>query len=152
MRDFNDAAREKKSTRIKLPGNSGNLSEQKHARLEADIKASLRDGYLPCPAAWKIAREAGVTKIAVGEACDRMGIRVTDCQIGFFKKSKTPYENDGRENIDEGAVSELRQLGGRLTCAGVFELAKKHKIKPLTLSHEAGALGVKIGECQLGCF
>lgn len=152
MRDFNDTAREKKSTRIELPVNPDRLSEEMLARLEADIKASLRDGYLPCPASWRIAREAGVTKIAVGEACDRLGIRVTDCQIGFFKKSKTPYENTSRENIDEGAVSELKQLGGRLTCAGIFDLAQKYKVKPITLSHEAGALGLKIRECQLGCF
>jgi len=154
MRDFDDAAKEKKSARIELPINPDKLSEERLSELEAEIKTCLKSGYLPCPAAWKIARKAGVTKIAVGEVCDRLGIRVTDCQIGFFKKVKTPYDDAGQENMSDEADRALRELSrdNRLTCASIFELAKRYKTKPITVSRQAGALGLKIRECQLGCF
>ena len=66
MRDFNEADKEKKSTRIQIPSNPDNLSEEKLTQLESKVRASLKDGYLPCPVGWKIAKEASVTKIAVG--------------------------------------------------------------------------------------
>ena len=90
MRDFNEADRKKKDTRIRIQGNPSNLSKEALSHLEESVKASLLDGYLPCPAAWKIAKEINVPKIAVGEVTDRLGKRITNCQIGCFKIEKTP--------------------------------------------------------------
>jgi hypothetical protein len=39
-----------------------------------------------------------------------------------------------------------------LTCSTVFELARRLKKKPLKLSEAANVLGLKIRDCQLGCF
>ena len=75
MRDFNEADKGKKSTRIQIPSNPDNLSEGKLTQLESKVKASLKDGYLSCPVGWKIAKEANVDKIAVGEIADRLGNR-----------------------------------------------------------------------------
>jgi len=63
MRDFNEASKAKKSTRIQIPNNPDNLSKEELSHLESMVKASLTDGYLPCPVAWKIAKEASVKKL-----------------------------------------------------------------------------------------
>ena len=88
MRDFNEKDKKKKRERIALPDNPANLPAEKLSELESTVSSSLRDGYMPCPLAWKIAREADVPRIAVGAVIDKMGRRVTDCQIGCFKIEK----------------------------------------------------------------
>ncbi|GAI11094.1 unnamed protein product, partial [marine sediment metagenome] len=75
MRDFNETDKKKKKARIQIPENPANLSKEKLLQLEDKVKASLKDGYLSCPIAWKIAKEADVPKIAVGEITDRLSIR-----------------------------------------------------------------------------
>ncbi len=53
-------------------------------QLEARIKASLVKGRLPCPVAFKISEEMKVSKKEIGEACNKMGIKVSNCQLGCF--------------------------------------------------------------------
>lgn len=53
-------------------------------QLEARIKASLVKGRLPCPVAFKISEEMKVSKKEIGEACNKMGIKVSACQLGCF--------------------------------------------------------------------
>jgi hypothetical protein len=154
MRKFDEASKAKKALRIQVPANPDRLSGELLAALEAEIKASLRDGHLPCPAAWKISREAGVSRLAAGEIADRLGIRVSGCQIGFFKKNKTPYTEPAGKLVDDEVAAVLEQLSKskQLTCAGIFEIAQRFKLKPLDVSHAASARGLVIRECQLGCF
>jgi hypothetical protein len=154
MRDFNEADKVKKNARIQIPSNPDNLSEEKLAQLEGMMKESLKDGYLSCPIAWKIAKESNVTKIAVGEIADRLGVRIADCQIGFFKKDKTSYDDPEHKSIDSGIITALKTLNEnkQLTCTKVFDLAHQYKQKPITISNEAGVQGLKIYSCQLGCF
>ncbi|MFC1847035.1 hypothetical protein ACFLYS_03150 [Chloroflexota bacterium] len=154
MRDFNETDKSKKNARIRIPNNPDGLSKEELAQLEGMVKKSLKNGYLSCPIAWKIAKEASVTKIAVGEIADRLGVRIADCQIGFFKKDKTLYNNPEHKSIDSEIITMLKTLNenNQLTCAKVFDLAKQFKLKPITISNEAGAQGLKIYSCQLGCF
>ena len=107
MRSFGEADRKKKKTRIQLQENPGKLSNEVLSQLEDTVKASLKDGYLPCAVAFKIAKEAQVPKVAVGEMTDRLGIRVTNCQIGCFKVDKTIHDNSAHEDLDDGIVSKL---------------------------------------------
>ncbi len=53
-------------------------------KLDEKIKASLVDGKLPCAAAFRIAGEFKITPREVGEACNRLQIRVRACQLGCF--------------------------------------------------------------------
>lgn len=154
MRDFNQADRKKKTSRIQVRENPANLSKEKLSELESKVKESLKEGYLACPVAWKIAKDEGVPKIAVGEIADRLGIRVTDCQLGCFKVEKMVYDNPDHKPIDSKIVTELEKLIERneLTCPKVFELARKYKVKPLDIANEVSARGLKFLECQLGCF
>jgi hypothetical protein len=155
MRKFDEADREKKGTRIQIQENPANLSGEMVMRLENTVKSSLKDGYLPCPAAWKIAREADVPKIAVGEVADRLGIRVTDCQLGCFKVEKTPYdESNQKSSIDAEIAARIETLGesNKLTCENVFTLAKEMKLPPMAIADAVNNLDLKIRQCQLGCF
>jgi hypothetical protein len=154
MRDFNEADRRKKNTRIRIQENPGNLSKEVLSQLEDTVRASLKGGYLPCPIAWKIAKEANVPKVAIGEITDRLGIRITNCQIGCFKIEKTPYDNSVHKNIDGEIIAMLETLkeNNQLTCAKVFALARQFKLKPMVIANEATARALKIHGCQLGCF
>ncbi len=154
MRSFGQADRKKKRTRIKLQENPGKLSNEVLSQLEATVKASLRDGYLLCAVAFKIAKEGQVPKVAVGEMTDRLGIRVTNCQIGCFKVDKTIHDNSAHEHLDDGIVSKLKALkeNNELTCANVFDLAQQLKSTPMVIADAANLRGLKIDNCQLGCF
>jgi hypothetical protein len=52
--------------------------------LDKKIKSSLVDGKLPCAVAFQIARELKVSPKEVGEACNRLQIKVRSCQLGCF--------------------------------------------------------------------
>ena len=49
------------------------------------IKNSVKDGRLPCALALKIANEANVAPVKVGEAANRLKIKIVACQLGCFK-------------------------------------------------------------------
>lgn len=52
--------------------------------LEADIRQSLEEGRLSCAAAWRIADARGLPRLALAEACERLGLRIARCQLGAF--------------------------------------------------------------------
>ncbi len=54
------------------------------SELENRIKSSLVDGKLPCAVAFKIAKELKVAPREVGQAANRLSIRICNCQLGFF--------------------------------------------------------------------
>ncbi len=154
MRDFNEADRKKKKGRIQLPENPDNLSAEAQARLEVAVKATLKDGYVACPAAWRVAKDQAVSRLAVGVTIDRLGIRVADCQLGCFAVSKTDHLGSVPEPADADLVCRVEDLHerGELTCANVFALAAERKAKPRAVADAANARGYKLRQCQLGCF
>jgi len=52
--------------------------------LEAKIKSSLVDDRLPCPVAFKIAKELKVSPREVGQAANELSIKICSCQLGCF--------------------------------------------------------------------
>jgi len=154
MRNFSEADGKKKQARIQIEENPGNLSRELLLHLEDMVKASIKDGYLSCPTAWRIAKEANVPKIAVGKITDRLGIRITDCQIGCFKVEKTMHDNLAHKKMDDTIIAVLETLekNHELTCAKVFELAMKRKLTPMAIADVANLRNWKIRQCQLGCF
>lgn len=154
MRDFNDKDRAKKSSRIKLGENPANLPSETLERLESAVKNNLRDGYLPCPIAWRIARDMGVPKIAVGASMDKIGARVVDCQLGFFQVESTSPSDASQQELSPEIAAGLRELdaAGNLTCLETFNLAQRLNVAPKLVSEAANILGLRIGSCQLGCF
>ena len=154
MRNFDEADQKKKSKRIRIQTNSANLSPKALSQLEDTVKSALKDGYLSCSTALQIAKEANVPRIAIGEIADRLGIRISNCQIGFFKVDKTPYDNSVHEDLDDEINTILVGLDrdDQLTCAKVFDLARQFNLKPIVLANAANVRGLKINTCQLGCF
>ena len=154
MRDFNEADKKKKQKRIQLEENPGNLSQDRLAQLTEKVKASIKGGYLSCPVAWKIADEEKVPRIAVGNVTDRLGVRVTNCQVGCFKVDKTIPQNIVPRKIDEAIIASMEKLNEsrELTCAKVVELAAQIQVAPMDLADIANLRKWKIRQCQLGCF
>jgi hypothetical protein len=52
--------------------------------LDRAIRARLRDGRLPCEAAWEIASQKKLSKLDVANAAQTLGIRISACQLGCF--------------------------------------------------------------------
>jgi len=52
--------------------------------IEEEIKRKAVKGRLSCSSARKIAEEAGVPYKIVGNAADRLKIKITNCQLGCF--------------------------------------------------------------------
>ena len=66
---------DKKAVQAKAPGNRS---------MEAAIRNALEDGRLACRAAWDIADQYKVPKMAVSGACEYFGIKIKPCQLGAF--------------------------------------------------------------------
>jgi len=52
--------------------------------LETKIKSTLVDGRLPCAIAFRIARELKVSPREVGDAANRLSVKISNCQLGCF--------------------------------------------------------------------
>ena len=52
--------------------------------LEAALVAEARSGRIPCAAIFRIAAAQGVEVGTAGRAVQRLGIKVTGCQMGCF--------------------------------------------------------------------
>jgi len=154
MREFGESDKKKKSGRIAMPENPANLSDEQLSRLTDAVKSSLKEGYLPCGAAFKIARDEGVPRIAVGAMTDKLGIRVSSCQIGCFKVDKIVHRGEPEKIVNESVLARLEGLNaqGELTCVSVHGLAQELKMTPMAVADVANARDMKVRQCQLGCF
>jgi len=54
------------------------------AELKAAISNSLQDGRLSCVKAWAIAAQLNIQRISVSCACETLGIKIKECQLGAF--------------------------------------------------------------------
>jgi len=52
--------------------------------LERAINERLKHGRLYCKDAWAIAAEQGLRKMQVSAACETLGIKISNCQLGAF--------------------------------------------------------------------
>lgn len=48
------------------------------------LRSGLVEGRLPCQKAWEIAARFKIPKLAVGSACEALGIKIKPCQLGAF--------------------------------------------------------------------
>ncbi len=53
-------------------------------KLEMKIKSSLVNGRLPCAVAFRIAKELKVSPRDVGNAANRLSVKISSCQLGCF--------------------------------------------------------------------
>ena len=60
-------------------------AEEVSAELKAEITSRLVAGKLSCTAAWEIASEFKLSRLAVSSAVEALKIRFSDCQLGCFR-------------------------------------------------------------------
>jgi len=130
-----------------VPGDNG---------LAVAIRSRLREGRLPCADAFALAREWHVAPLEVAREAQAQEARIGWCQLGLFvgavKHDKAwpagPVEvpADVQSAILETAVE------GRLPCARAWGLAARFGMERMDLGRAVNALGVRIVQCQLGCF
>ena len=53
-------------------------------QLKENITIALKDGRLPCAAAWKIAGKLNIPRMRVCAACEALQIKIKPCQLGAF--------------------------------------------------------------------
>jgi len=63
-----------------VSGSQGDISKS----LEEEMRASLVNGRLPCAAAFRIAKKLKVSPRQVGDAANRLKIKIASCQLGCF--------------------------------------------------------------------
>jgi len=56
----------------------------KESDIASAIKGAVVDGRLPCARAFELAKELDVPVSRIGKACDEMGVKITNCQLGCF--------------------------------------------------------------------
>ena len=59
-------------------------AEEVSENLRKKIQDSLSDNRLPCAVAWEIAKAFGLRKMEVSSACEKLGIKISHCQLGAF--------------------------------------------------------------------
>jgi hypothetical protein len=52
--------------------------------LEEALRAGLVNGRLPCATAWDIAKRFNVPKMKITSACEKLNLRLNQCQLGTF--------------------------------------------------------------------
>lgn len=52
--------------------------------LEKAIRDSLQNDRIACEAAWEVAERFDIPRMAVAHACEALGIKVSNCQLGAF--------------------------------------------------------------------
>lgn len=122
--------------------------------IEEAVMASLVGGYLPCPVALKLSARLNVETRAVGDTVDRLGIRITDCQLGCFNVEKARHDDlDDKlfsREVTEGVQSSL--VDGRLPCSAAHDLSREVRVSLREIGDAATKMKIKISHCQLNCF
>ncbi len=125
-------------------------------RLAEAIRRALINGRLPCSWAFAIAEEENIPPRAVGDEATRQSIKISRCQLGLFG-----YDDLGERRIVKptaevsGALKEVissRLVEGKVPCRVAWEIASKRKLKKIEIAGAIETLGLRISDCQLGCF
>jgi len=123
------------------------------------FRARLKDGKLDCAEAFDLAKEKGIAPLAVGEAADSLGIRLSHCQLGLFgfPGHAKAWESPGWKEADipqglEAAVRSALDPDGRFSCAAAWIVAERFGVGRARVGFLASRLNIKIKRCQLGAF
>jgi len=122
--------------------------------LDKEILNRATGNELPCVAAFEIAEKLNIRAMGVGEAADRLKIRLVNCQLGLFGYKPNKKIVTAQEVVSEELKAAISKSlsGGKLSCLKAWEIAADFKISKLAVSCSCEALGIKIKECQIGAF
>ena len=139
----------------------GNSFAKKHKgsiKLDPSIKEAVlkrsKEERLPCAVAFEIAKELGVEAAEVGKTVDLLNFRLVKCQLGLFgylpEKKIIKPQNTENQDLKDAIFNAL--VDGKLSCKDAWDIASGFKIRKMTVSSVADAMGIKIKPCQLGAF
>lgn len=118
------------------------------------IRASLKNGMLPCAVAFKIAGEMQLPPLEVGKAADFQEIPLAKCQLGLFgylpEKKIVKAETEASPELLDALKAALEN--DRLPCAALWPIAAQFKLTKMKVSAVCEGHAVKIKPCQLGAF
>ena len=125
-------------------------------QIAAQTQESLTEGKLLCPSAFKVARRLEVSPQQVGEVADELGVKISHCQLGLFgywpeDKPLEPAQEVGEE-LQARIRDRDRVIEEGLPCATAWDIARESTMKRIDVARAAERLGIKIIQCQLGCF
>ena len=126
--------------------------------LQQALMGRLRDGRLPCAQAHALAAEYGVEPLAVGQAADAGGVRISHCLLGLFgygPKSEGKHKIvQPMEAVPDELAARLRAAAGPegISCLEMWRVATEFGMGRLKVSGAVEALGLRVSSCQLGCF
>jgi hypothetical protein len=123
------------------------------------IRARLDGGQLACVAAFAIAEEQEVPRLAVGRAADIAGIHLTRCQLGLFGypdharfwETNKVADSAKPAGLDE-AILASRDKNGIIPCAALMAVAERFGLPKILAGYWADQLGTRVKHCQLGAF
>ena len=123
------------------------------------IQKSLVDGQLPCAVAFAIAKLLCVDPLLVGEAADRLDIRLSKCQLGLFGYGSKAEGKHRRVKPLTDVPPELAQPirsaldpDGKLSCVEAWRISDECLVSRQFVSDAVEGLGLRIRSCQLGAF
>ncbi|MBN1879976.1 hypothetical protein JW823_07690 [bacterium] len=61
------------------------MNQEKQTIIDTMVRNALTDEKLTCASALKIAAELKVSPRVIGEAANRLKIKIASCQLGCFK-------------------------------------------------------------------
>jgi hypothetical protein len=133
---------------------TGTSPDPLDAACEDALRGQARGGELPCAVAFKLAAELGRPPAAIGEAADRLGIRLVKCQLGLFGYSPQKKIVQAAPAADPALETAIREKleNGRLACRRAWEIAATLHVPKMAVSAACEALQIKIKPCQLGAF
>ena len=122
--------------------------------IAAQIKESLTEGRLPCASAFKVARRLEVSPQQVGEVADELNVKISRCQLGLFGYGSEGKPLEPAQEMGEELQARLRErvVEEGLPCATAWDIARELTMKRIGVARAAERLGVRISQCQLGCF
>src|SRR5512134_2114762 len=121
--------------------------------MEEALNKVLVGGKLPCPMAFKVAREFKVAAKEVGEKADELGIRIIDCQLGCFGAKKATHDDLKGAVLDDKVAGAVRSKlsEGQLRCEEAWGIAHDLTVTRKKVGDTTTQMKVRLVNCQLGC-
>jgi len=121
------------------------------------IREKSPGGELACAMGEKISKELKVNISEVGITADLLELKVKECQLGLFGWGDKPNHGKDIQAADsvsveiKSALEKAAEKGG-VTCAALWAIADRLRVKRKVVSAACDALRLKIRVCQLGAF
>jgi hypothetical protein len=129
----------------------------RNEQLAKAIREKSPGGELACAMGEKISKELKVDISEVGTTADLLELKIKECQLGLFGWGDKPDHGKDIQAADSVSAEVKRALekateNGGVTCAALWAIADRLRLKRKAVSAACDTLKLKIRVCQLGAF